>query len=147
MNASGLPARIGYTVVALPLAAVSGFYSSINLLPKLAARWPEMDPGMDGQGFFDVALGVGAVMAFSAALFALTLPWKRHRKRRGRPWRIGLSCALVVIASAGFAAEIHRLAIDLVFATWLAYTMAYTFVRYGVIDQTGRRSGSRGGYL
>jgi len=141
MNADGLLARIGYTVVALPLGGVVGFYSSIWLLPKLAARFPQVDPGVDGRGFFNLALSVGAALAFSASLLALTLPWSRHRKRRGRPWRITLSCVVVVVVSAAFAAEVHGLVYDLAFAAWLAYTMAYTFVRYGVIDQASRSSG------
>jgi hypothetical protein len=29
---------------------------------------------------------------------------------------------------------------------WLAYLMAYTFVRYGVLDERRRRSGSSGMY-
>jgi uncharacterized membrane protein YfcA len=141
MNASGLPARIGYTVVALPLGGVAGFYSSIWLLPKLAARFPQMDPGVDGRGLFNVALSLGAAVGFSAALVALTLPWRRHRKRRGRLWRFMLACVVVVVGSASFAAEVHGLVCDLAFVVWLAYTIAYTFVRYGVIDQARRSPG------
>jgi uncharacterized membrane protein YfcA len=141
MNASGLPARIVYTVAALPLGGAAGFSLSMYLLPKLAARFPQMDPGVDGRAFFNVALGVGAAMAFSAALLALTLPWSRHRKRQGRRWRITVSCVAVVAASVAFAAEVHGLVYDLVFAAWMAYMVAYTFVRYGVMDQARRRSG------
>jgi uncharacterized membrane protein YfcA len=142
MTARGLPARIGYTVAALPLGGAAGFYSSIWLLPKLAGSYPQLDPGVDGRAFFDLALGVGAAMAFSAALLALTLPWSRHRKRRGRSWRITLSCVVVAVGSAAFSAEVHGLVYDLIFAVWMAYTVAYTFVRYGVVDQAGRKSGS-----
>jgi hypothetical protein len=138
MNASGLPARIGYTVVALPLGGGAGFYLSMYLLPKLAARYPQIDPGLDGQGLFNVALGVSGAVAFSVALLALTLPWSRRRKRHGRSWRIALAGVLVVIASAAFAAEVHGLVVDLVFAAWMAYMMAYTFVRYGVTDHVRR---------
>ena len=35
-----------------------------------------------------------------------------------------------------------RLILDLLFAAWLAYTMAYTFVRYGVLDEARRASSS-----
>jgi hypothetical protein len=143
MKASGLPARISYFVVALPLGGAAGFYSSMWLLPKLAGRYPQLDTGVNGEGFFYLSLGLGAALAFSASLLALTLPWSRHRKRRGRPWRITFSCVVVVVASAAFAAEVHGLGYDLAFAAWLAYTMAYTFVRYGVIDQVGRSTGSR----
>ena len=143
MNASGLPARIVYTAVALPLGGGAGFYLSIYLLPRVGARFPQLDPGVNGESFFYLALGVGSAIAFSASLLALTLPWTRHRKRRGRAWRITLSCLVVLVASVAFAAEVRGLVYDLVFAVWLAYTMAYTFVRYGVVDE-GRRRRSTG---
>jgi hypothetical protein len=112
------------------------------LLPKLVARYPRLDAGMKGQEMFNLALSVGTAMAFTAALFALTLPWVRHRKRHGRPWRITASLVIVLIASAGFADVVPRLILDLPFAAWLAYTMAYTFVRYGVVDDARRKSTS-----
>jgi uncharacterized membrane protein YfcA len=140
MNAKSLPARIVYTVAALPLGGAAGFYSIMLLLPKLVAKYPRLDTGLNGQGLFNVALGTGVAVAFTAALFALTLPWSRHRKRRGRPWRIAVSCLIVLVASAGFADVVPRLVPDLLVAAWLAYTMAYTFVRYGVIDDARRVS-------
>jgi uncharacterized membrane protein YfcA len=140
MTAASLPARIFYTVVAVPLGGAAGFNSIMFLLPKLVARYPKLETGMSGQEMYNLAVGVGAGVAFTVALFALTLPWIRHRKRNGRGWRVGLSCVLVVILSAGFAAEVHRLIPDLLFAAWLAYTMAYTFVRYGAIDDARRKS-------
>lgn len=143
MSAASLPARIIYTVVAVPLGGAAGFYTIMFLLPKLVARYPKLNTGMSGQEMYNLAVGVGAGVAFTVALFALTLPWIRHRKRSGRPWRVGLSCVLVVVTSAGFAAEVHRLILDLFFAAWLAYTMAYTFVRYGVVDDARRASSSR----
>jgi uncharacterized membrane protein YfcA len=146
MNASGLPARIVYTAVALPLGGLAGFYASIYMLPRLAARFPQLDPGLNGERFFYLAMGTGLAVAFSMALVALTLPWSRHRERRGRRWRITLSSVMVVVASVTFAAEVHGLVYDLVFAAWMAYLMAYTFVRYGVVDQERRGSGSRRGY-
>ncbi len=112
------------------------------LLPKLVAKYPRLDTGMSGQGVFNLALSVGAAIAFTAALFALTLPWSRHRKRRGRPWRIAASFVVVLVASVGFADMFPRLILDLLFAVWLAYTMAYTFVRYGVLDEARRASSS-----
>ncbi len=112
------------------------------LLPKLVAKYPRLDTGMSGQGVFNLALSVGAAIAFTAALFALTLPWSRHRKRRGRPWRIAASFVVVLVASVGFADMFPRLILDLLFAAWLAYTMAYTFVRYGVLDEARRASSS-----
>jgi hypothetical protein len=142
MNAKSLPARVAYSVVALLLGGAAGFYSIMLLLPELVARYPKLDTGMNGREMFDLALSVGAGIAFTAALFALTLPWIRHRKRRGRPWRIAASFVVVLVASVGFADMVPRLVLDLVFAAWLAYTMAYTFVRYGVVDDA-RRTSSR----
>jgi len=145
MNAAGLPARIIFTAIALPLASAVGFYSSIHLLPEFTANHPQIDPNMDGSGIFKIAICVGAALAFAAALFTLTLPWIRHRKRGGRPWRITFSCAVVVLASLFFADQGFKVIYDVVFAAWLTYTLAFTFVRYGVIDQA-RRSSSSGRY-
>ena len=86
---------------------------------------------------------MGAALAFTLSLLALTQPWKRHRKRRGRAWRIAASGAVVVVASAGLAADGYSIVYDLVFAAWLAYTMAYTFVRYGVVDEARRSSSTK----
>jgi hypothetical protein len=142
MNVASLPARIIYAVIALPAGGAVGFYSSMALLPKLAAIFPQLDPGVEGFGIFKMALGVGAALAFTLFLLALTLPWRRHRRRRGRAGRIAVSCVLVVVASAGLAGEGYSTVYDLAFATWLAYTMAFTFVRYGVIDQARGTSAS-----
>src|ERR1700690_954367 len=101
MSAKSLPARIAYGIVALPLGGAAGFYSIMLLLPRLVGEYPKLDTGMSGQEMFNLAGGVGAGGAFTGALFALTLPWIRHRKRSGRPWRVGLSCLLVVVTSAG----------------------------------------------
>ena len=134
MSSKSLPARIVYTAIVLPLGAAAGFYSIMWLLPGLVAKYPRLDTGMNGQEMFDLAVSVGGGVAFTAALFALTLPWIRHRKRRGRPWRIAASFVVVLVASVVFADMVPRLIPDLLFAAWLAYTMAYTFVRYGVVD-------------
>lgn len=142
MTGASLPARIVYTAAAVPLAGAAGFYLAIGLLPELIAKYPQIDPGADGQRIFNQAVGVGAGFAFTAGLVALTLPWIRHRKRRGRGMRTAVSVGLVVGVSVFFAGLGHRLVYDLLFAAWLAYTMAYTFVRYGVLDHKRRRSGS-----
>jgi len=142
MSAASLPARIAYALAALPLGGAAGFYSIMLLLPKLVSAYPRFDTGMNGQAMFSMALSVGAAIGFTTALFALTLPWRRHRKRQGRPWRIAASLVVVVVASTGFADLGHRLILDLLFAGWLAYTMSYTFVRYGVLDEARRKSSS-----
>jgi hypothetical protein len=142
MNVRSLPARIVYTVIALPLAGAAGFYSCMRLLPEFTVNHPQIDPNMDGSGIFKIAICVGGALAFAASLFVLTLPWIRHRKRGGRPWRIGLSCVVVVLASLLFADQGFNLIYDFVFAAWLTYILAFTFVRYGVIDQARRSSSS-----
>jgi hypothetical protein len=140
MNAVSLPARLAYTVVAAPLGWAAGFYSSMRFLPELTAYRARMDPNLDGSGVFRVAILAGAAFALTASLFALTLPWIRHRKKPGRPGRLAFSCVLVVLASIFFADLGFRIIYDLLFAAWLSYLLAFTFVRYGVIDQPRRAS-------
>jgi hypothetical protein len=142
MSTVGLPARIGYALAALPVGGVVGFYCGIWILPGLATVFPRIDGDIDGYGMFKLALGVGAALAFTLSLLALTLPWKRHRQRSGREWRIAASGVVVVVASAGLAADGYSLGYNLGFAVWLAYTLAFTFVRYGVVDQARRHSRS-----
>ena len=142
MNVASLPARIAYALAALPVGGVAGFYCGIWILPRLATVIPQFDSDIDGYGMFKLALGVGAALAFTLSLLGLTLPWMRHRQRSGRGWRIGASCVLVVVASAGVAADGYSLGYNLAFAGWLAYTLAFTFVRYGVVDHARRPSHS-----
>jgi drug/metabolite transporter (DMT)-like permease len=115
---------------------------SMWLLPKLIILTHESDPGMEGFDIFKLAISVGAVLSFTAAMVALTLPWARLRKRRGRSWRLGIGCVFVGLASLGFAGRGHSVIADLAFAAWLAYTVSYTFVRYGLLDQVSRRRSS-----
>jgi len=49
-----------------------------------------------------------------------------------------LSGVFVVVAAAVFADLGHTLLVDFAFAAWLAYTVTFTFVRYGVLDQARR---------
>jgi len=146
MTAASLPARIAYTVLALPLGGAAGFYSCMQVLPQFTASHPHIDPHGDGSGIFKIAICAGASVALTLGLFALTLPSIRHRKRQGRGWRIGLSCLVVLLASVAIADQEFGLIFDLVFALWLTYTMAFTFVRYGVIDQVRRRHASARNY-
>ena len=140
MNLASLPARVLYALIAIPAGEAAGFYSAMSLLPRMTAVFPQLDPDGNGFGIFKIALGVGTALAFTLSLVALTLPWKRHRKRRGRAARIVATCLLVVFVSAGVSVEGYSLLFDFVFVVWLAYTMAYTFVRYGVVDQERRPS-------
>ena len=57
----------------------------------------------------------------------------------------GLSGAFVVLASSAFADLGHPLLVDLAFAAWLAYTVTFTFVRYGVLDQARRAPSMKAG--
>jgi hypothetical protein len=142
MNSVSLPARIGYAVAALAVGGAVGFYAGIWLLPKLAAHMPGADADMDGFGVFKAAIGIGVGLGFTASLIALTLPWMRRRRRTGRTGRIVISCVFVVLASLGFAGQGHELVYDLLFAAWLAYVMAFTYVRYGVRDRAHRTGAS-----
>lgn len=142
MSEVGLPARICYALLAIPVGGAAGFYSSILLLPKLVQQFPRIAPGIDPRGFFMAALVLGAVVAFTAFLFALTLPGRRRRKRRGRAGRTIVSAIFVLLLSLIFAAQGHSLVYDLALPVWLAYTVTFTFIRYGVIDQEKRRRAS-----
>jgi Kef-type K+ transport system membrane component KefB len=131
MNTVGLPARVGYAVASLAAVGAVGFYASIWLLPKFVSQAAEHD---DGYGIFRMALGIALGLGVTAALVGLTLPWKR-RKRRGRGRRIGIASVIVVLLSVAFASQQHRVIYDLLFAAWLAYVLAFTYVRYGVLDK------------
>jgi hypothetical protein len=140
MSAVGLPARICYAIVALPAGGAAGFYSVIWLLPKLADLLQQPDLGLENYTMFASALFFGGAVALTASLVALTLPWKRRRKHRGRELRIVLSSIFVVLASAAFSGLGNALIVDLAFAGWLAYTVTFTIVRYGVLDHARRPS-------
>jgi len=141
MNAVGLPARIVYAALALPLGGAAGFYGGIWLLPKLAGAFLGANtPGLHSYGMFESSVDLGIAFAFMAFLLGLTLPKIRHRKHRGRSRRMAISGGFVVLASLGFAGEGHPITWDLAFAAWLAYTVALTYVRYGVVDRPRRAS-------
>jgi len=142
MDPVSLTARIGYALVAVPLGSALGFYPSILLLPKLGKLLQQGDPRADGFSVFVSAILAGGVLAFTASAVALTLPWIRRRKHRGRTGRMVLSCVFVLLASLGFADQGHALLLDLAFTLWLAYTVTFTFVRYGVLDQARRTRAS-----
>jgi hypothetical protein len=145
MNGSGLAARMVYAVMALAAGAAAGFYSCMHWLPLLGPTYPRLDPQLDGSGYFKVAILVAAGLGVTLALFALTLPWIRHRKRTGRTWRTVVSGVVVLVLSLFFAEEGCGVLWDLVFAGWVAYTLAFTFVRYGIRDSV-RGARTSGGY-
>jgi hypothetical protein len=138
MRAIGLPARVAYAGAAFVLSGAAVFYSCMHWLPEYVANHPEYDPGVDGYGIFKAAVCIAASIALTLSLPLLTLPGVRRRKRRGRAVRIALTGVVVVIASVLFTDQGFRLRYDLLFAAWLAYMMAFTFVRYGVTDEARR---------
>ncbi|MDP9051667.1 MAG: hypothetical protein M3O31_13255 [Acidobacteriota bacterium] len=140
MNAVSLPARIAYAVVAIPLGWVGGFYSCMQLLPPFTASHPQLDPSVDGSGLFRISICAGAAIAFTAALFALTLPWIRHRNMTGRAGRMAFCSGLVVLGSILFADLGFRIVYDFLFAGLLTYLLAFTIVRYGIVDAAQSRS-------
>ena len=146
MDLRSLPARIALTALTAPAGWAAGFYPCMRFLPDFVTKHPQIDPELDGSGVFRVAICAGAAVALMAALVALTLPWIRHRKRPGRAVRIGFSSFVVVLGSLVFADLGFRLVYDVLFAAWLTYLFAFTLVRYGVIDEPGKKSAGRGGY-
>ncbi len=139
MKATGLPARIVYSLIGLALGGAAGFYATMWEYPIIVLRFRGIDADLDGYEIFTVAVGVGAALAFTVFLMALTLPWKRPRRRSGRGGRIAASGVFVVVASLAFAGLHHRVIYDVTFAVWLAYLTAYTYVRYGVLDPKRRK--------
>jgi len=141
MNAVGLPARIVYAAIALPLGGAAGFYGGVWLLPRFAGAFLRVSPAsLQGYGMFESAVDLGIAFGFMAFLLALTLPKIRHRKHRGRTRRMAIAGGFVVLASLAFAGEGHPVTWDLAFAGWLAYAVAFTYVRYGVVDRPRRSS-------
>jgi len=140
MKTTGLPARILYAALALPAGFAAGFYATVWLLPRAAQILGFSSPAAQTEDLFRLGLSIGAIAAVPAFLCALTLPWRRRRHRRGRKWRLAVSALIVVAASLAFAGMGHKVTYDLLFAAWLAYTLALTFVRYGVVDRRVERA-------
>lgn len=133
MGAVSLPARIGYAIVALPVGEAVGFAAMYWVFPAIEKFLMGWAPTVDENKTY-VALGVGAGVAFTAFLVALTLPWRRRKRRSGRMRRVIISGVCVLVASVAFAGLGHSILYDLLFAAWLAYLTAFTYVRYGVLD-------------
>ena len=126
-------------------AAVVFFYV-MGVLPELTRIFPELDPGMDGYLIFKIAIGAAAAIAFSLSLYELTQPGIRPRKRRGRRLRMTSSGVFVVASSLVFNGLGLGWLWDILFAAWLTYTVAYTFIRYGVMDEPVRSSSTLDAY-
>ena len=138
MWATGLPMRVVYAAVATPVAAIGGFYLGMMALthggPMLQGG-PAADPGW---AEFVLSLVIGAAVGFTAFLYALTLPWRRLRRRRGRPLRIGLAAVVVLLASVIAAAEAVPLGYVVGLMVWMSLVLTFTWVRYGVLDPVRR---------
>jgi hypothetical protein len=95
-------------------------------------------------------VSVAVAAGFMVGLVALTLPWVRHRKRSGRTMRIAFCSVFVVVASVSFAVETYgqrySILYGLAFAAWLTYAVAFTIVRYGLVDDAQRPSSSSARY-
>jgi hypothetical protein len=142
MKAMGLGGRIVYALVVAALAGAGGFYGCMLLFRMM---WVQLEyPAADGAGGFSFAIGLGALLAFTGSLIALTQPGRRRRKRRGRLARAIVSSVIVLLGSIVFAAEGHAVVLDLALPVWLAYTLTFTFVRYGVLDQSSREQRADG---
>lgn len=140
MNPTSLPARIAYALTAFVAVGSSAFYAGMWALPKFI-----QDADQDGYRIFLLSLGFALSAGCSAGLLGLTLPWKRKRRRSGRRHRMLLSSLIVVLLSVSFASQEHQIVIDLLFAAWLAYTLAFTYIRYGVVDSKRVRASTRSG--
>jgi quinol-cytochrome oxidoreductase complex cytochrome b subunit len=140
MTAIGLPARIAYAVAALLLVSAVGFYAALPIFTWLSPHLQDSHPIMEGYDVFTMALGTGLLLAFTASCIALTLPWKRRRKRRGRPVRFVISGVFLIFVCLCLGDEEYSYLFDLVIAVWLSVTLVFTFVRYGVLDQAKRDS-------
>ena len=136
MSAASLPVRIVYAAFALP----AGWSGGLLFLPWPCcqirpSRYPKIDPAWMA-GNLQSGLYRCGPLAFTATLIALTLPWSRHRKRRGRLMRaLQFRWYLSWLHRLYLRTWVHRAHHDLAFPHGLRYTMAYTFVRYGLLDQ------------
>jgi hypothetical protein len=146
MTAAKLPVRIAYAAAAFTLSGTVVFFYCMRGLPELVRIFPELDPDMDGYLIFKIAICAAVTFAFSLSLYELTQPGARSRKRRGRRLRLVLASVAVVLSSLGFNGLGLGWTCDLLFAAWLTYTVAYTFVRYGVMDETKRVAGALEAY-
>jgi hypothetical protein len=138
MTAAKLPVRIAYAAVAFALSGTVMFFYCMRVLPELVRVFPELDPEMDGYLIFKIAISAAMTSAVSLSLYELTQPGARPRKRRGRRLRLALASVIVLMSSLGFSGLGLGWSFDILFVAWLTYTVAYTFIRYGVMDETKR---------
>jgi hypothetical protein len=89
---------------------------------------------MQGFGYFMMSLAVAATAGFTASAVALTLPWARPIKAKGRVVRILVSILLVFCAFVVLAGQGHAPIFVLALSAWLAIAAYFTFIRHGILD-------------
>ena len=134
MTASGLPARIGYALVAFPTGALLGYVAALKLLIRFGSVFEDPHPSMQGFGYFMMSLAAAATLALTASLIALTLPWSRPVKVRGRIARIITSVLLVLFAFVILSGQGHAPIFIFALTIWLAAVAYFTFIRHGIFD-------------
>ena len=142
MKGSALPLRIVYTLIATPVASIGGFYLGVLLFTRVVPTLEGIQGGDPGLVEFVLSLVVAGALGFTAFLFALTLPWRRLRRRKGRLLRIVFSAALVLVVSLIGAAESVPLSYIVGLVVWMSVVLTFTVIRYGVLDHS--RSGEAG---
>jgi len=140
MSGSALPMRILYAVVATPVASIGGFYAGLLFLTRVLPFVRGLPPTDTGWAEFVLSLLVAVGVGFTAFLLALTLPWRRLRRRRGRPLRIAVSALLVLGVSVIAAAEAVPIKFVAGLMAWMSVMLTFTLIRYGVRDRV--RSGA-----
>ena len=128
-----------YALVATPVACVGGFYFGILLFTRVVPFLQGLPRAEVGWAEFVFSLIIAAGCGASAFLYALTLPGRRKRKRKGRPWRMALSALVVLVVSVTAQVEGIPLRYTIGLMIWLSVSLPVTFIRYGVLDQASRR--------
>lgn len=141
MSGSALPLRILYAVIATPVASIGGFYAGVVFLTRVLPAVHGLPPVDAGWAEFIVSVMVAVAVGFTVFLLALTLPWRRLRRRRGRALRIVVSALLVLSISVIAAAEAVPVAYIAGLMVWMSVMLTFTLIRYGVRDRV--RSGAR----
>jgi hypothetical protein len=140
MTATSLPARIGYAIVVLPLGAVLGYVLALKLLIKFGSVFQDPHSSMQGFGYFVMSLASAAILAATASLIALTLPWKRPPKANGKVGRLVISVVLLGFTFLILAGQGQAPIIVLTVIGWLALVFYLTYVRCGVLDSNQENS-------
>jgi len=134
VKATGISLRILYAIVAFPLGAIAGYVLMLQFLLRAGWMFHDPHPSMRGFGYFMMSLASAAVLAITASMTALTMPWVRPRKEAGRTGRAIVAVTLTILAFLVLIGQGHALAFVLALVSWLAAASFLTFVRCGVLD-------------